>query len=164
MESGVWGGDIPYQNVCIITFVVGVPLNPKIHTSILYQVFKKLLMIFKISLLWLHLLMTYFSSNLPLFDRFFYTISDLRLITTTHHTNHASITDHQLCQLLLLTSSATISSARRWRKLFTFPTCDFIWDSSFVVWDVRNPNPKISRSYELYRRRYSTSKVSSMGW
>ena len=36
--------------------------------------------------------------------------------------------------------------------LFTFPTRDFIWDSSFVVWDVRNPNPKISRSYELYRR------------
>ena len=43
-------------------------------------------------------------------------------------------------------------------KLFTFPTCDFIWFSSFVGWDVRNPNPKISRSYELYRRRYSTSR------
>ena len=38
-----------------------------------------------------------------------------------------------------------------------------IWDSSFAVWDVRNPNPKISRSCELYRRRYSTLKVSSMG-
>ena len=50
-----------------------------------------------------------------------------------------------------------------YRKLFTFPTCDFIWGSSFVVSDVRNSNPKISRSYELYRRRYSTSKVSSMG-
>ena len=42
------------------------------------------------------------------------------------------------------------------------PTCDFIWDSSFVAWDVRNPNPKISRSYELYRRIYSTSKISNM--
>ena len=31
------------------------------------------------------------------------------------------------------------------------------------VWDVRNPNPKISWSYELYRRRYSTSKISNMG-
>ena len=48
-------------------------------------------------------------------------------------------------------------------KLFTFPTCDFMLDSSFVAWDVRNLNPKISRSYELFRRRYSTSKVSSMG-
>ena len=28
------------------------------------------------------------------------------------------------------------------RKLFTFPTGDFIWDSSFVVRDVRNLNPR----------------------
>ena len=28
------------------------------------------------------------------------------------------------------------------RKLFTFPTCDFNWDSSFVVWAVRNHNQK----------------------
>ena len=41
-------------------------------------------------------------------------------------------------------------------------TCDFILGSNFVVWDVRNPYPKISRSYELHRQRYSTSKVSSM--
>ena len=27
-------------------------------------------------------------------------------------------------------------------------------------WVVRNPNQKVSRSYELYRRRYSTSKVA----
>ena len=37
------------------------------------------------------------------------------------------------------------------------------WDSSFVVWDVTNPNPKISRSCELYRWRYSTSKILNMG-
>ena len=47
--------------------------------------------------------------------------------------------------------------------LNTFPTCYFIWDSSFVVWNVRNPIQKISRSYELYCRRYSTSKISNMG-
>ena len=34
----------------------------------------------------------------------------------------------------------------------------------FVVWDVRNLNPKISRSYELYRRRYSTSKIFKHGF
>ena len=45
-------------------------------------------------------------------------------------------------------------------QLFTFPKCDFNWDSRFVVWAVRNPNQKVSRSYELYRRRYSTSKVA----
>ena len=44
-------------------------------------------------------------------------------------------------------------------KLFTFPTCDFIWDNSCVVLAVRNPNQKVSWSYELYRRRYSTSKI-----
>ena len=48
------------------------------------------------------------------------------------------------------------------KETLTFPTCDFIWDSSFVVWDERNPNPKISRSYELYRRRYSTSKIQTL--
>ena len=43
------------------------------------------------------------------------------------------------------------------------PTCDFILDSSFVVWDVRNPNPKVLRSYKFYRRRYSISKIWIIG-
>ena len=43
------------------------------------------------------------------------------------------------------------------------PNMWFHRDSSFVVWHVRNPNPKISRFYELYRRRYLTSKFLSMG-
>ena len=29
-----------------------------------------------------------------------------------------------------------------------------------LVWDVRNPNQKVSRPYELYPRTYSTSKVA----
>ena len=49
------------------------------------------------------------------------------------------------------------------RKLFTFPTCDFFWDSSFVVLTVRNRNQKVSRSYETHRRRYSTSKIWIIG-
>ena len=43
-------------------------------------------------------------------------------------------------------------------KLFTFPTCEFIWNSSFVSLTVRNSNQKVSQSYKLYHRRYWTSK------
>ena len=32
-------------------------------------------------------------------------------------------------------------------KLTTLPTCDFIWDNSFVALALRNPNQKVSRPY-----------------
>ena len=42
--------------------------------------------------------------------------------------------------------------------MFTFPKCDFIGDSSFVVLVVIIPNKKVLQSYELYHRIYSSSK------
>ena len=49
-------------------------------------------------------------------------------------------------------------------KLFPFPACDFIWYSNFVVLAVRNSDQKVSRSYELSHRIYSTAKFKDFDY
>ena len=43
------------------------------------------------------------------------------------------------------------------------PPSMWFYHSSFVVLAIRKPNQRDSRSYEPYRRRYSTSKILIMG-
>ena len=85
-------------------------------------------------------------------------------------TVHGRLSYSAFGELELARGSARADEPTTWRwtlrmniKGNNLPTCDFIWDSSFVVLAVRNPNQKVPRSYELYRRRYSTSKIWIIG-